>query len=107
MVCTCPTSPSDLPIQEEICNIGNSLNSTTKCLTPSFIYICLSISLFFSFTDSIVSPKCISLFGPARLFFLLLFLMGVRELYVRLNCSPEPSDAGVDTEAGVEDGPAR
>ena len=26
-VCTCPTPPSELPIQEEICNIGNSLNS--------------------------------------------------------------------------------
>ena len=46
-VCTCPTSPSDLPVQEEICNIGNSPNSTTKCLTLSLIHV------FFSFFFSI------------------------------------------------------
>ena len=62
-----------------------------------------------------IIPKCISPFGPARLLFLLLFFhcysyyyffMGVRELWVRLSCSPEPCDAGVDAEAGVEDSPA-
>ena len=36
---------SDLPIQEEICNIGNSPNSTTRCLTLSF-YLCLFFFFF-------------------------------------------------------------
>ena len=51
-VCTCPTSPSDLPIQEEICNIGNSPNSTTKCLTLSFIYV--FFFLFFHFFKNFI-----------------------------------------------------
>ena len=70
-VCTCPTSPSDLPVQEEICNIGNSPNSTTKCLILSFIHVFFFFFFyhffffFFFFTDYVVSiiPNCITPFA--------------------------------------------
>ena len=81
-VCTCPTS---LPVQEEICNIGNSPNSTTKCLTLSFIYVFFFfplISLFFSFFLCRVHyPQLYNSVLPSEVIILItIALMGVREL---------------------------